>query len=84
LPVPVSLTWIDPEQVFDGTTTVSSVPEAFTVDAVADAPQKLTVLFAAVVLKLIPLMVTVIPGSTVVGVNESMAGPEVLTNQALF
>ena len=54
--------------------TVTVIDVAVAADTVACVPLNLMVLFAGVVLKLLPVMVTVVPTAPLVGVNEVMVG----------
>lgn len=72
LPLPVTVTAISPVVAVDGTVTVRLVSVA--PDTTAATPLKVTVLFAGVMLKFVPVIVTVVPVGPDVGVKEVIVG----------
>ena len=70
---PLTVIDIVPVVAPDGTVAVILVAVGVPV-TVATVPLNLTVLLAAVVLKFVPVMVTVVPDAPDVGVNEVMVG----------
>lgn len=69
---------IFPEVAPAGTTTVSCVPIAAL--TVATVPLNLTILFADVALKLVPVIVTVVPTDPLAGVNAVIAGVRITSS----